>query len=215
VADGILAEAKAKRNQERQSRSPVAEDAPPRRTRSRSASSVDSVSTISTSRSRSKSRSPFRRRMSRDDSPERRPRRYSSRSMSKARGRKRRRRSVSSSSRSKSRPRQPGSQRKNRRYRTLTPEDRGRPNSPGRGSHRESRTPSVDKSQVTRERRSIDETESPHRPRPKRRDGRPHESRGEREGATHRPAQSFQRRERSLSPYSKRLALTQAMNVTR
>jgi hypothetical protein len=168
---------------------------PARQIRSRSVSSVDSVSTFSTNRSRSRSQSPFRRRVSREEAAERRPRRFSSRSMSKARGRKRQRRSVSSSSESRSRPRQPGSHRKNRRYRTLTPEDRGRPDSERKGSHRDSGSPSVDKSRVTKDRRSFDQ-------------GVPqHTSNGH-----DRLRNDEKRRERSPSPYSKRIALTQAMN---
>lgn len=206
VADEILAKAEADRNvHERRSRSPNRTDQPPRPARSKSASSVDSVSTISTSRSRSKSQSPFRRRLSRGESSERRPRRYSSRSMSKARGRKRQRLSVSSSSRSRSRPRHPGSQRKNRRYRTATPEDRGRPESTRRGSHRESGSPSVDKSRVTRERRSIGQDA------PQTENGT-YRHRGDGMTREDLDQASRQRRKRSLSPYSKRIALTQAMN---
>lgn len=212
MADDVLAQAEASRKQSEQTPGDVhGGDRRPDidRPRSRSVSSSGSISTISTRRSRSPS--PFRRRLSRGESPERRPRRYSSRSMSKARGRKRQRRSVSSSSRSRSRPRQPGSHRKNRRYRTLTPEDRGRPESLRRGSHRESGSPSVDKSQVTRDRRSLDKTADG--PEGDGNGGR--HDHGNRRQQRNEPKAGHPRRERSLSPYSKRLALTSAMNVDR
>lgn len=209
LADEMLAKAEASRNPpERPSRSPERATDLSHPLRSTSASSADSVSTISTNRSRSRSQSPFRRRMSREEGAERRPRRFSSRSMSKARGRKRQRRSESASSRSRSRPRQPGPHRKNRRYRTLTPEDRGRPGSVRRGSHRDSGSPSVDKSRVTRDRRSLDQGAPPQTS-----NGQGEKPRRERE---HRSSgYAGQRRERSLSPYSKRIALTQAMNMDR
>ena len=120
--------------------------------------------------------------------------------------RKRKHHSVSSSnSRSPGSPRRTaGSHRKSRRHRTISPIDRGRPSSMRRGSHRSrSNSLSVDKSQITKHRRSLDSASS--------------SQNGDSRGTTGFGASGQRRREvrreRSLSPYSKRLALTQAMNM--
>lgn len=182
--------------------------------RSRSLSS-SSVSTISTNRSRSRSRA-----LPSNPGDRYRADLRASRSRSRTPTRKRKYRSVSSSySRSSGSPqRAPGSHRKSRRHRTISPIDRGRSSRTRRGSRR-SRTgsPSMDKSQITKHRVSM-EPQNGHED-----DGRQHD-RGNRwrekenerfpqDTRTFNPKQRESRRERSLSPYSKRLALTQAMNL--
>ena len=217
VADKILAEAEAKREyQDQHPPSPRKSGSPLHRSRSVSHSTEESVSTVSTDRSRS--RSPHRharRSPSLSRSPDRRT------------GRKRKYDSRSASSCSRSPPPAPGSHRKNRRHRTISPGDRGRPDYVRRGSRR-SRSRSIshspDRSQVARQRRSLESPESfSHR------SSRASEMhRGERtldRGHDRRPSRrnvaavsggwGSQRRERSLSPYSRRLALTQAMNMAR
>ncbi|EHY56807.1 hypothetical protein ABEF95_006026 [Exophiala dermatitidis] len=76
----------------------------------------------------------------------------------------------------------------------------------------------MDKSQITKHRRSLGESDHSfeHRPRFYRQEGQHAE---ERRSPREARSDSYQqprkevRRERSLSPYSKRLALTQAMNM--
>jgi hypothetical protein len=117
--------------------------------------------------------------------------------------RKRRRASASSSlSQSPGSPDQE-SRRKNRRHRTRSPSDRGRPSADRRGSHR-SRTnsASVDKSQVTKLRRSL-EVE----------DGSSQNGHYDNNKSQPRDGKEPARRGRSLSPFSKRLALTQAISM--
>jgi hypothetical protein len=130
--------------------------------------------------------------------------------------RKRKHRSVSSSySRSPRLPRrEPGSHRKSRRHRTISPDDRGRPSSMRRGSHRSrSNSPSMDKSQITKDRRSLDmQDESDDRRRGYRRDYADEDGPLPRSDFTP-SGDRWTRKERSLSPYSKRLALTQSMNM--
>jgi hypothetical protein len=60
----------------------------------------------------------------------------------------------------------------------------------------------------------MDETQNDDGRTPNRQRGGSDRTNGRREEDRRRP-QNFQRKERSLSPYSKRLALTQAMNVSR
>jgi len=215
VADKILAEAEAKREvQDQHPPSLRKPESPLHGSRSASRSTEESVSTVSTDRSRS---------------PHRRARRSPSlsRSPDLRRGRKRKYDSRSASSCSRSSPPAPRSHRKNRRHRTISPGDRGRPDYVRRGSRR-SRSRSIsyspDRSQVARQRRSLESPESfSHR------SSRASEMhRGERtldRGHDRRPSRrnvaavsggwGSQRRERSLSPYSRRLALTQAMNMAR
>ncbi|KIW97192.1 uncharacterized protein Z519_02584 [Cladophialophora bantiana CBS 173.52] len=209
VADQQLAEAEARRTKL------VAE--PEDRGRSPIPDSSDSVSTISTNKSRSRSRSRSR---DRDDDffTSGRASRNRSRTPPTDIPRKRKHRSISSSySRSPRSPRrEPRSHRKSRRHRTISPIDRGRPSSMRRGSHR-SRTssPSMDKSQITKQRRSL-ETEDHVGDGPwGRRQGHDDNDRHalpQRDFRVGGEKQSLAR-ERSLSPYSKRLALTQAMNM--
>ncbi|ETN40331.1 uncharacterized protein HMPREF1541_04607 [Cyphellophora europaea CBS 101466] len=73
----------------------------------------------------------------------------------------------------------------------------------------------MDKSQVTRERRSIDQTTATENRVDRRAAGRSGPDRNGSGAAEGQSAPTAQRKERSLSPYSKRLALTQAMNVAR
>jgi hypothetical protein len=131
---------------------------------------------------------------------------------------KRKHRSISSSHSRSPRRKAHGSHRKSRRHRTISPIDRGRPSSMRRGSHRSrSNSPSMDIGEITKHRRSMDsgqdyndENGSYHHRHNRR------ESPGLRErygsiNTTVRPREP--RKERSLSPYSKRIALTQAMNM--
>lgn len=137
--------------------------------------------------------------------------------------RKRKHRSMSYSSHSRSpspRRRPRGSHRKSRRHRTISPIDRrGRPSSTRRGSHRSrTHTPSMDIGEITKHRRSMDSVQSDYddenTPFDRRHNRRESPGLHDRYGSgntTTRPRE--QRKERSLSPYSKRLALTQAMNM--
>ena len=207
MADEQLAEAEARRNADSaldpndrgRARSPRA------RSRSRSVSLSSSVSTISTNKSRSQSRSHSRDRSHRLQTNGE-TRRHRSKTPPDY-PRKRKHRSISSSySRSPRSPRRaPGSHHKSRRHRTISPIDRGRPSSMRRGSHRSrSNSASMDKSQITKQRKSLDAEPDFE-----------HEGRGKRFGGFRPSGQQPRelRRERSLSPYSKRLALTQAMNL--
>lgn len=222
VADQQLSEAAARRNAdsvqepESRARSPSPGQRSRSRSRSRSADSSSSVSTISTNKSLSRSRTP---------SADRRDRFLTSEPASRARSRtpprKRKHRSMSSShSRtSRSPPRRlPGSHRKSRRHRTISPLDRGRPSSMRRGSHRSrSNSLSMDKSRITRHRRSLDsENEFEGDRRGYGKENRRHGQQEARKPVASRPSDKEPkgpRRDRSLSPFSKRLALTQAMNL--
>jgi len=233
VADQQLAEAAARRNDDSMRGSPKRGRSLSRgrRSESRSVLSSGSVSTISTNRSRS--RSPFHH----DDcaaGPARREGRRSawSKTRSHSRPHKRKHRSISSSY-SRSPPKVPGSHRKNRRHRTISPVDRGRPSSLRRGSHRSrSNSVSMDKSQITKQRRSLDvdrdydhDHDDDHDDGKRRDSHRDSYRRGQSppnrypHGAGNSGRQPVddrtggRRKERSLSPYSKRLALTQAMNM--
>jgi hypothetical protein len=201
-----------------------------KRSRSISSSSADSISTISTGRSLS----PKRARHDDDD-------RYVT-SQSEipdfprypSKDRKRRRKSSSSMSDSRSDSASQEERRKGngrRRRRTISPEARGRPTADRRGSHRSrsrSRSVSMDKSRVAKERRSmtpmmVNEARPPRDQRMHSKENRPfrrerhHEDRQNlrKEGDTPNGHGTSMRKERSLSPYSKRIALTQAMNMGR
>ena len=195
VADKVLADAEARRKREAEQMPDRVSSNRDRVHRSLSLSSVSSVATVSTNKSAS--RSPNRNGSARPGATQSsRP----ERSTSPRRSRKRRHESESSRSPSPSasfrHPRQ-----KTRRHGTESPDGRGRP-VPRRGSHRTpSRSPSVDKSQVTRHRRSLEEKSN----------GNKHHPHTLRSGERSMPQPKVDRR--SLSPYSRRLALTQAMNM--
>jgi hypothetical protein len=199
-----------------------------KRSRSVSSSSTDSVSTISTNRSLSPKRARrdsgdryVTSQRENDELP-----RYSSKD------RKRRRKSSSSMSESMSdlssiEERRKGNGR--RRRRTVSPEPRGRPTADRRGSHRSrsrSRSLSVDQSRVARGRKSMtpvfmrmdrsghDDVGRGQENKPfakDRRHGKRQVLYNGRDSPKRRETPI--RKERSLSPYSKRIALTQAMNM--
>ncbi|RAL00286.1 zinc finger CCHC-type containing 10 [Aspergillus ibericus CBS 121593] len=224
---GLATEILAKREEER-GRKREFEEADPldnrsqmsKRARSASSDSASSVATISTTRSRSRSppgRGDYGARNSHDRTrsvsshpPGQRKRRYSDASSHNS--------AVSYSSgergtRSRSREWQ-GDRNTRRRRRESSPEERGRPRHLSRDRERRdrSRSRSVDQSRVARARRSVTPERLPESNYPGPKDpSRSHASNlGEdRRGQGRPPA----RRERSLSPYSKRLALTQAMNL--
>jgi len=181
---------------------------------------MDSVSTISTNRSRT--HSP--RQSGKDDFSLPRGRHSRSRSRTEQRGHKRNHRSDSSMSRSRSPARLNRAHNKSRRHRTKTPEeDRGRPNSLRRGSHRSrSSSMSVDRSQTTKQRRSLDTDQVVTSELADGRDKRWGEKMPNRRDyhdpqqiANSGNARTQPHRQRSLSPYSRRLALTQSMNMQR
>ncbi|KAI1622364.1 hypothetical protein EDD37DRAFT_470325 [Exophiala viscosa] len=219
VADQQLAEAEARRNGtpalESESRGRSLSPRANSPSRSRSIDSASSVSTISTAKSRSRSHSLSE---SRDDRMDTGKRAGHARSRTPPRKRKHHSDSSSYSRSPRSPKRAPSSHHKTRRHRSKSPSDRGRPNSTRRGSHR-SRTssPSMDQSRITKHRRSLGSQDG-YREEEKRysRENRPQAN-----GDGRRPAGFGSsgaqgrgpRRERSLSPYSKRLALTQAMNL--
>lgn len=194
----------------------------PKRARSLSTSSANSISTISTNRSASASPSPDRvskrsvhgngqrtKTNSISPPPKSRKRRYSDASESTS--------SYSSGARHRSRSREWSNDRNTRRRRReSSPKERGRHR--GSGGRSDRRSYSVDKSRIAKERRSM----TP--PVPQHRSGRGAD-RDQESGPTHpsQPGRSRHEprvrpdppRERSLSPFSKRLALTQAMNLGR
>ena len=196
-----------------------------KRARSVSSSASDSISTISTNLSIS----PKRPRRDQDEYMTSQREDVNFRSPS--RDRKRRHQSSSSMSYSSSdhslRRTDRGGDHRRRRHRTVSPESRGRPNSQRRGSRRSrSRSESIDKSRVARERKSM----TPHTVDKERRrsdhlGGRMDRHGFDRRGEGVRPTESGNirqpapsqpvRKERSLSPYSRRLALTQSMNMVR
>lgn len=215
LADQLLADAEAQRNATK--RHSITPDGPlaGRRSRSRSTSSVDSISTISTEKSRDHSlprRSATDRRREIDG--------FQRNQTSRSPERKRKFGSLSSSPRSRSPPERSPPRHKNRRHRTTSPEDRGRPSSDRRGSHRSrSNSLSVDKSQITKLRKSLESTHAYEDSRAYSTDNRQQPERvdGYRQDINRRLLDENQpprreKRERSLSPYSRRLALTQAMN---
>ncbi|KAL2221359.1 zinc knuckle-domain-containing protein [Thermoascus aurantiacus ATCC 26904] len=247
VADELLSKQEKERGRKRDLDDDVelldGRDHSRKRARSLSSDSSSSVSTISTNSSRSESPKP-RRRYDTRDSRERSPERTSP-SPRGSRPRKRRYSDSSSEysyssgspvgrrhSRSRERERE-RDRNTRRRHRESSPEERGRRNdSARRGSWRDrSRSQSMDKSRIARDRRSMTpETlrgpghhastrRSPYgESRPPRESSyqyperqRSERGRRDRDG----PSVPSPRRERSLSPYSKRLALTQAMSMGR
>lgn len=229
IADEQLAKAEADRAKTRAPRSlsPESRLSPARkRSRSMSSGSEDSISTISTNRSRSRSRKRANRNAEDDNvTSQQVPHFWPSPSRSPPRKRKHDR--VSSESVSRSPSRSQRRDHKSRRHRKSSPNDRGRSNAHRRGSHRSrsrSRSLSMDKSRVAKQRRSLDEgskvngeEERMYRSGDARssyhRDDRP--SRRSNGNAANYPGPSAPRKERSLSPYSRRLTLTQSMNVNR
>ena len=226
IADEQLARAEADRARaegKRPSSLSPRSMSPPGRERSRSMSSGsdDSVSTISTNRSRSRSRR--RTDENGDDMVTSRQVHRVTRSPARSPPRKRKHDRMSSGSVSRSPSRSRSREHKSRRHRKLSPDDRGRRNIDRRGSHRSrsrSRSLSMDKSRIAKQRRSLDngsaangEDEGTRYHRgaepPYRRD--PGKSRRP-DGNAAEP--SSRRKGRSLSPYSRRLALTQSMNIT-
>ncbi|PTU22433.1 hypothetical protein P175DRAFT_0507278 [Aspergillus ochraceoroseus IBT 24754] len=224
VADGILTKREEERGRKREldELDPRADrDHAPKRTRSTSSHSVSSVSTISTGRSRSES--PRRER------PTERPRSNRANSQSSPHSWSRKRRhsdsssdySVSSySSEQKARSRSPewtGGRNTRRRRRESSPKERGRSRNVSHHEDRgnRSRSRGVDKGRIARERRSMTPAEAVAESNHQRRISPRAQPRGSyndrgRDERNHPPPP---RRERSLSPYSKRLALTQAMNM--
>jgi hypothetical protein len=190
-----------------------------KRSRSISSSSTDSVSTISTGRSHS----PKRARRDSGDRYVTSQREYDDIPRYPSKDRKRRRKSSSSVSESRSdlssiEERRTGNGR--RRRRTLSPEPRGRPTADRRGSHRSrsrSRNSSVDQSRVARGRKSMTPLPVGVEPAAHERIGRGQENKSFEKGRREPDRQDFRssRKERSMSPYSKRIALTQAMNIGR
>ncbi|RAK93664.1 hypothetical protein BO79DRAFT_186350 [Aspergillus costaricaensis CBS 115574] len=120
---------------------------------------------------------------------------------------------IPQDSRSRSREWQ-GDRNTRRRRRESSPEERGRPRHLSRDRERRdrSRSQSVDHSRIARTRRSATPEKRPERGYPASRnygDGPSHSQKdGRGQGRAPPPP-----RERSLSPYSKRLALTQSMNM--
>lgn len=218
MANELLAKREEERGRKRDLEDP--DPYPSKRARSTS-HSVDSVSTISTQRSLSESppREGTGPKSSRD--------RVGSTSPPRSTPKKRRHSDSSSgystppysSADSRSRSRDPGYDRSiRRRHRKSSPGERGRPrHSPidGGRQHRP-RSHSMDKSRIAKSRRSMTpETRQrdnySKRPLPPRDHSRRTSNYPER-GRGSAPAQP---RDPSLSPYSKRLALTQAMNLGR
>lgn len=228
IADELLAkkEEERGRTKERGSPSPPHPSSQSRkRVRSVSSSASDSVATISTNLSVSPKRP--RRELEGYMTSQRETLNFRSPSIERKR-RYRSHSSVSYSSSDRSFPlRDRGSQHRRRRHRTVSPESRGRPSSQRRGSRRSrSRSESIDKSRVARGRKSM----TPHLLDGERRrsdhgnmkkesrwpdhDADPGRSAGN--GSVRQPDSSHTvRKERSLSPYSRRLALTQSMNMVR
>lgn len=228
MADEIL----AKRDEERgRKRDLDREDAPDgfghsaKRARSLSSRSTKSVSTISTNRSASASPDRHskhgthdngRRTSSVSPPPKSRKRRYSDASDNFSAS------SYSSGAQHRSRSREWTEDRNiRRRRRESSPGERGRHRDSGRhGPRKDRRSQSVDQSQIAKERRSMT-PEAANNGLNKRsyRDRaspsgqtQPSQSGRSRQDPRARPAPP---RERSLSPYSKRLALTQSMNLGR
>ncbi|KAL4975448.1 zinc knuckle-domain-containing protein [Aspergillus desertorum] len=222
TADTLLAQREAERGRKRDldeidsldNRSQAA-----KRTRSLSSASASSVSTISTNRSRpisprregyEKKRGESKARSQTSHHSWSRKRRYSDSSSGY---------SVSScSSKERSRTRSP-ERNTRRRRRESSPKERGRPRDISRdGSRRgRSRSHSLDKERVARGRRSLTHEETD----PDRSYAKPYTSRSQPKASYHervgvgRKHAQLPPRQRSLSPYSKRIALTQAMNMGR
>ncbi|PKX94429.1 zinc finger CCHC-type containing 10 [Aspergillus novofumigatus IBT 16806] len=229
VADEIL----ARRGEERVRKRELGDSDPfddshhaPKRSRSESSHSMSSVSTISTSRSHSvspprhevytESRGRDRAQSMSSPQPHSRKRRYSDSLSDHSDS------SYSSGGRQRSRSREWETDRNTRRRRReSSPEERGRPRNISEDGSRRGRTRSLsmDQSQIAKERRSAtpDTVKGRHHPT---RESRGNMSRSrhldrQRNHAFSGPMSGSARKERSLSPYSKRLALTQAMNMER
>ncbi|EYE92502.1 uncharacterized protein EURHEDRAFT_415267 [Aspergillus ruber CBS 135680] len=183
----------------------------PRRSRTESAHSMSSISTISTSRSQS--RSPPRhgdddRTGSRHSRT--RKRHYSDSSSGRSVS------PYSSGEKARSRSREWARDRNTRRRRReSSPAERGRSANLSRDSRQKYRSRSRDRDQIARGRRSL----TPHHRR-RSRDAAPPEpsqnrASGRRSGYEPDYSAAQPPRNRSLSPFSKRLALTQAMNMGR
>ncbi|KZF25612.1 hypothetical protein L228DRAFT_244487 [Xylona heveae TC161] len=237
VADELL----AKREEERGRKRAREESIDSRRGRSRSASSFSSssVSTISTNRSLSRSPSPpksSRHHHGRHSSRRRR----SPVSPVRTKASHKRRRSLSSgsyrsgSSIEKGDSAQARGRNTRRRRSSTSPVVRGRQRSrsgpTANFDHKRSRSRSMDRSKIARTRRTMTpeeyDTEGEREQRSRRRAQRRYSSNHDRYGRSYRdgdfssqdrrgPEPPPAPRERSLSPYSRRLALTQAMNMGR
>ncbi|OOQ84031.1 hypothetical protein PEBR_31949 [Penicillium brasilianum] len=228
VADEILAKREAERGRKRDHDTDDPEDRygqSSKRARSLSTDSADSISTISTNRSTSAS--PERR--SRDGSHangrrssvspptgETRKRRYSDASD----GSSAKSYSSGDRQRSKSRSREWTDDRNiRRRRRESSPEERGRNRDSKKHDSRNTdrRSQSVDKSRIAKERRSMTpDATYDHSEKRTYRDREPLQ--GQPQGGRSRQdprSRGGPPRERSMSPYSKRLALTQSMNLGR
>ncbi|KAJ0424564.1 zinc knuckle-domain-containing protein [Aspergillus carlsbadensis] len=219
AADAVLAQREQERGRKRNldEADPLSSrDLTSKRTRSISSASDTSVSTISTNRSRSAS-------LRRDENTG--PGRAKSLISHHSYSRKRRHSDSSSgysvssySSREGSRTRTP-ERNIRRRRRESSPKERGRPRDISRDDERRdrSRSRNNDKNRNTRGRRSVTPEQSiPEQSYAARSPSidKPNPSyKGRREDGGYRPPPP--RRERSLSPYSKRIALTQAMNMGR
>ncbi|BCR86957.1 zinc finger CCHC-type containing 10 [Aspergillus chevalieri] len=191
------------------------QDQSSRRPRSESAHSMNSVSTISTNRS--PSRSPRHGGDGRAGSRHSRTRKrgYSDSSSGRSVS------PYSSGERDRSRSHEWARDRNTRRRRReSSPTERGRSANLSRDSRQKyrSRSRSRDRDQIARGRRSL----TPHRRRRSRGAAPPEPSQSRSEHASgrrprHEPGHSAPQssRDRSLSPFSKRLALTQAMNMGR
>ena len=240
---GIADELLGKKAEERGRKRTQDENDPPlgSRKRSRSSHSSTSVSTISTNLSRSRSPSPRRSKSHRDDAYHTSQRTTSKPPFLKDATRKRQRSSSSSAasySSGSSAERPPASRhnvddRNTRRRRSsISPDARGRDRDfyRKRGNRRSSsRNNSMDRSKVARNRNSMtpgimnsnhdrhNEGRSQHVRDHERRYSNDNERYGRRDEkpAQHAPPPPPIRKERSLSPFSKRLALTQAMNMGR
>ncbi|KAJ5226721.1 uncharacterized protein N7469_006727 [Penicillium citrinum] len=220
IADNILAKRDEERGRKRDIDGEDAYEQSSKRERSVSTHSVDSISTISTNRSASRSRKPrsTRRGGDKDNSvspahSKTRKRRYSDSADSYSAS------SYSSGARHRSRSREWTEDRNiRRRRRESSPEQRGRKrDSEGHGQRRARCSRSAEGSRFKTERRSKTPETQPDRsgrrsyrdrenPPAQTQEGR---SRQEPRGRPPPP------RERSLSPFSKRLALTQSMNAGR
>ncbi|KAL3435268.1 zinc knuckle-domain-containing protein [Aspergillus tetrazonus] len=220
TANALLAQREAERGRKRDldeldsldNRDQVA-----KRTRSLSSASASSVSTISTNRHRSISPRQERYGKRREESKTRSQTSYHSSSRKRRYSDSSSDYSVSSySSREVSRTRSPGRNTRRRR-RESSPKERGRPRDVSRdGSRRgRSRSYSVDRGRVVKGRRSLTQEETD----ADRSYAKPYTSRSQPKASYHewggveRNHAQPPPRQRSLSPYSKRIALTQAMNM--
>ncbi|KAI9376824.1 zinc knuckle-domain-containing protein [Aspergillus egyptiacus] len=218
TADALLAQREQERGRKRDLDELDPLEALPRaskRNRSLSSASASSVSTISTNRSRSES--PRRE----GYEEQRRGGRTRSQASHHSWSRKRRYSDSSSDYSVSSYPSRRTPERNiRRRRRESSPKERGRPRDVSRDGDRRDRSRSrrIDKGRPARARRSITPGETnlersyARRPSPRIQPNGPHNDNG-RQHERNRPAPP--QRERSLSPYSRRLALTQAMNMGR